>query len=151
MKHNKLNYRILHFFILLIIPFLINSCGSDDNGGDEPKTFLEKYDGSVWTNQTGFNISFINNLYEPVKMWEYVTPPNCYEIEVFDEDDSNFLIIENSENKLVFEVGDWTYTYSLSGDSIIWLSEGIELGQIVYETMSLSTSSLNINNLTICN
>jgi len=143
---NKLTY----FFILLGLTITLKSCSSDDSSSSS-KTFLEKYDGTVWDMSDNYGYLMLHN--SLTNTTEYWHPDGlCYEhwLETFNS-------IEDVGNKLILTYQNTEYitilTMSIQGDILKIIDEGNYYGdgESWYQVGYLEKATVNINNLTICN
>lgn len=97
---------IVSLFIVAFFTFSFLSCSSSDNDStnDSQKTFLEKFDGTLWKQEgtvTDRYIYFEKTEANAVSVyWVLSVSDNCYYLTSLDEYDSVF---ENSENTLVIK------------------------------------------------
>lgn len=142
----------LYFFLILVAGISFQSCNSDDDDDiDEiiQQTWLEKYDGTKWVDEDDWlYIRIVNNITIISESWH--KDGDCFIYSVADED-VEFDIIENSENKLVFEVvGDvfQRNTMTVSGNTFTWVIE--------YEfweepaTVTFQKSDADVDNFPLC-
>jgi len=157
MKTQILKHKFIYFFMLLGLAVSFNACSDDD----EPETFLEKYDGTVWAtdNIDSDNDSFlriVNNLKTLSESWRFDESDDCYEYSFLGV--LNPTIIENSTDKLVVEINDaiiigdtsisFTYTFVVEGET---LTSTIAFdGTTETITEIYNKTSVNVDNFDVC-
>ena len=154
MKAKFLLLRSLCLFLILVAGLAVQSCSSDDDDGSGDiivQTWLEKYDGTKWeaAEEDDFlYIRIVNNTNIISESWHRFR--ECFIYNVADKDDE-FEIIENSPNRLVFEVvGDvfQRNTMTVSGNILTWVIE--------YEfweepaTVTFEKTTVDVDGLPLC-
>lgn len=127
----NLKHKFLYIFIILGFTFYLNSCSDDDN---EPKTFLEIYDGTKWVD-TGdgakLYLRFKNNLGNFLELW--IQDENCYIYgNIFNDSEDVIEIIENTENKFLYKIS----ADDFEGKALITID-----GNILKYTASISSNN----------
>jgi hypothetical protein len=102
--------------LLLTTLFLAFACSKDDEDGDdnssEPKTFLEKYDGTSWRGDESGE-SYILTLIDGTYFYNYVDlynedVPECYKIkrgaQIADGDQIEVTVLKNEPNEMILEI-----------------------------------------------
>ena len=155
--------RILTIIGLLILSIAFFGCNSDDND-EANKTFLEISDNTKWKgqeNSESFYFKFLNNLHNPIEVWEYYKGEDqCWDIYRFK--DYSFEILENSSEKFVikFDIDDndiydgnygiWKITRV--GNEIKIINEWYRNNEIEDNgSVLLYKTSDNLDSLNLCN
>lgn len=144
MKTKNLKHKFLFLFIVLGLTLSFNACSSDD---DEPQTFLEKYDGTIWTfSGEDIYIRIIDN--ESIILEEWYLDNDCYEHDTLNYEVLE--IIENSTDKLVIKITDdgetETFTFTIEGEVLTVVITEVD----GFETVSLIKTSVNVDEFEIC-
>jgi len=152
MKAIHLKSRLFTCFILFSLMLSNNGCSSDSNSCT---TFLECQDGRIWEGQIDIfmYLKVNNNQNNPVEI--YLPEGDCYYYSPISE--SNFVIMENSENTLKIKIMDDSdgsfevITFSISNEVLsvreVYTVNGIE----DIDTGTFSKSTKNLSSITICN
>ena len=141
MKTKILKNKFLYFFILFSLTIAFTSCSDD-----EPRTFLEKYDGTTWGDDS-IILKFRNNTSNPIETW--VLFDNCWYYGSI-ADDVEIEIVENSQDRLILKLTNESFT-----ERVTIILEGDELKLVdVFEdettTFYFGKSTVNVNDLLIC-
>ncbi|MEN8125772.1 MAG: hypothetical protein ABFR32_11655 [Bacteroidota bacterium] len=144
MKTKNLKHKFLFLFIVLGLTLSFNACSSDD---DEPQTFLEKYDGTIWTfSGEDIYIRIIDN--ESIILEEWYLDNDCYEHDTLNYEVLE--IIENSTDKLIIKITDdgetETFTFTIEGEVLTVVITEVD----GFETVSLIKTSVNVDEFEIC-
>lgn len=144
MKTKNLKHKFLFLFIVLGLTLSFNACSSDDDG---PQTFLEKYDGTIWTfSGEDIYIRIIDN--ESIILEEWYLDNDCYEHDTLNYEVLE--IIENSTDKLVIKITDdgetETFTFTIEGEVLTVVITEVD----GFETVTLIKTSVNVDEFEIC-
>ena len=152
MKTTQRIPRLFTFFILFSLMLTINGCSSDDKSCS---TFLECQDGTIWEGQIDIFMYFKvnNNKNNPIEV--YLLEGDCYYHTSISE--TNFVIMENSENILKIKImDDFDDSFEVITFSI--LNEVLSVREVYTEngvedigTGTFSKSTKNLSSVTICN
>ena len=158
---NQLKHLVSRFFILFICIGLVisyNSCASDQKDKDliAIQTFLEKYDGTIWTvieKDMRIFIRLNDDKDKDVEMWvsemglaELMAHKECfyYSKEKFNKEED----IEDFGSKLVFtDLDNETWTFSMDGKRLKLESKTLNN---VREPVYFSKTIENLGKLDIC-
>ena len=159
MKTTILKHRFLYVFILLGLTLSFNGC-SDDDDEPETQTFLEKYDGTKWTYRQSDGdvilLRFNNNTFNTIPYWIKEGDDDCYWYNGFEDSDFGpWNNMENLEDRLIIKYlsNDFseTFTFTIQGERIkfvdYWIEEGVSNEEIYF----LDKTTLDLDNLNICN
>ena len=162
-----LKKQFIYLFLLLGVAVSFNSCDDDDDAN----SFLEKYAGTTWEAVTASPTKssksktvattselFLRIVNDPtilVESWEYYGEMVCYEYGKIGEEGS-LEVIENSENRLVFEMTfsedgfefTVTVTLSVSNDKITIVFESDDFDDS--ETIILISSDADVDAFEKC-
>lgn len=96
--------KLIYFFVIV----LIFGCSKNDESSKTFDTFLDKYNGTSWTNEDGLIISFSNEIYFMSMIADTSFPDEeCFKLKEGNQIPDNGMtleIIKNEPNLLVFEM-----------------------------------------------
>jgi hypothetical protein len=157
--------------LLVIIVLVLLGCSSDDeNQENQPQTFLEIYEGTVWglvDNDTTLHTRFINSDVDFTERWIKEMDEDCFYYssinnnDVIEFDNVEYGIIENSGNIFkyyTYDVGnegsefEQFITYSISGDTLQFSLEVFVDGQLDFNYVNIwSRQDVDVDALIVCN
>ena len=143
MKTKILKHYLLLFTILLGLIVSFNGCSDDD---DEPQTFLEKYDGTIWSLcGKDIYIRFNDNMNKFIEEWD--GDVDCYYYSNWDTEFIEF--IKNSKDRLVIKITEEgeseTITFTVQGDVL----KGV-VNDNLDELSYFNKTSVNVDGFEIC-
>ncbi|MFH6767530.1 hypothetical protein V8G56_02185 [Gaetbulibacter aquiaggeris] len=127
-------------YILVLSLFIFNCSKSDDD-----VTFLEKYDGTVWSSFDGYlYLRFVNNLNNPIESI-YESNEGCY---IYNSDlGSSITITINSNDTFECTIDDDKLTFTVSGNSLKMEMDG---DYLLDEPVYLTKSSVDVDSFNRC-
>jgi len=146
MNAKYIKHRFFYLFVLIGLILSFTNCTSDDDGDIPSKTWLEIYDGTKWEDGNDLYWRIIDDTNTILESWYQDGP--CY-IHRGIDDRFTIKIIENSANKLVFQVianNTETMTFRVNGDTLTVLFEYNDKS----ETITFKKTTVDVDDFTIC-
>ncbi|MGA9270334.1 MAG: hypothetical protein WBV45_06905 [Lutimonas sp.] len=149
----------LYFFLILAACIGLTSCNSDDEDEIVQQTWLEKYDGTKWNDGSEVYIKIIGNTSVILESWFLDDSCYVYNVYLYEliHENANlgiafFEIIENSTNKLVFQVKIFesteTITLRVNGDTLTIKRENN--AREGWESKDFKKTTVDFDDFTIC-
>ena len=151
--------RLKAFALVALISFSFIACSDDDEGDDE-KSFLEAHGGTVWKFGEPEDVLSVyaqinSSISNPFEIWLYNGSGDCYEYESI-TDEGSPEVIEDRENKVEIRIGGDTGEYvvltmTVSGDVLRVELDSYDDGQLVdSDTIILQRTSDSTDALELC-
>lgn len=151
--------RLKAFALVALISFSFMACSDDDEGDDE-KSFLEVHGDTVWKlgePEDGFNVyaQINSSISNPFEIWIYNPGGDCYLYESI-TDDGSPEVIEDRENKVEIRIGGESGEYgvltmTVSGNILRVELDSYDDGELIdSQKFVLERTDENTDSLVLC-